>query len=178
MARFRQSASCTHVSPQRPWSLPTPAEHPSRKRRHCQPAPRSSGTLASLARQSNNLLQSVITRMGKCSSFHSCGITSPQITTSHKVTRVYYARSVFISTCHGLDLPDKQAENKQSVSLAEKTSGAHSGKWCVGFSEEKDVRFGLVAVVRCQKHVVYICDEMCRKVTQAEESKVQFGRFP
>ena len=51
------------------------------------------------------------------------------------------------------------------------------------FAEEaRDVRFGLVAVVGCEKHVVNVyndhSDEVPRTVTQAEEGKVQFERFP
>ena len=50
------------------------------------------------------------------------------------------------------------------------------------FAEEaRDVRCGLVAVVRRLKHVVNMrddhSDEISRKVAQAEESKVQFERF-
>ena len=48
--------------------------------------------------------------------------------------------------------------------------------------EARDVRFGLLAVVRRQKHVVNMyddhSDEMSRKVTQAEEGRLQFERFP
>ena len=44
------------------------------------------------------------------------------------------------------------------------------------------MRFGLVAVVGGKKHVVDVyddhSDEMSRKVAQAEESRVQFERFP
>ena len=44
------------------------------------------------------------------------------------------------------------------------------------------MRFGLAAVVCCQKHVVYVyddhSDEMSRKVTQVEERRVQHERFP
>ena len=69
------SANCTrvgtHISPDRLVSLPTPAEHLSRRDGTFNAVPRSSGTLASLARQSNKLLQSVITRVRKCSSVHS-----------------------------------------------------------------------------------------------------------
>ena len=69
------SANCTrvgtHISPERFWSLPTPAEHLSRREATVNAVPRSSGTRASLAKQLNKLLQSVITRMGKCSSLHS-----------------------------------------------------------------------------------------------------------
>ena len=73
--------------------LPTPAEHLSRRDGSVNTVPRSSGTLASLAKQSNRLLQSVITRMDKCSTFHSSGSTSSKITTSHNMARVYSARS-------------------------------------------------------------------------------------
>ena len=50
------------------------------------------------------------------------------------------------------------------------------------FAEEaRDVRLGLVAVVRRHKHVVNMyddhSDEMSRNVTQAEEGRVQFERF-
>ena len=44
------------------------------------------------------------------------------------------------------------------------------------------MRFGFVAVVRCQKHVVYVynahSDEISRRVTQSEEGRVQFERCP
>ena len=55
--------------------------------------PRSSGTLASLAKQSNKLLQPVTTRMGKCSSLHSSREILFPINTSHNIARVYSARS-------------------------------------------------------------------------------------
>ena len=53
----------------------------------------------------------------------------------------------------------------------------------VMFAEEaREVRFCLVTVVRCQKHVVNVyddhSDEMSRKVAQAEEGRVQFERCP
>ena len=72
---------------------PTPAEHLSRRDATVNAVPRSSGTLASLAKRSNKLLQSVITRMGKCSSSHSSGKTLHPITTSHNIAHVYSARS-------------------------------------------------------------------------------------
>ena len=44
------------------------------------------------------------------------------------------------------------------------------------------MRFGLVAVVGCEKHVVNVnndhSDEMSITVTQAEEGRVQSERFP
>ena len=44
------------------------------------------------------------------------------------------------------------------------------------------MRFSLVTVVGCEKHVVHVnndhSDEMSRTVTQAEEGRVQFERFP
>ena len=65
------SANCTrvdtHISPDRCLSLSTPAEHRSRREATINAVPRSSGTLASVAKQSNKLLQSAITRMDKCS---------------------------------------------------------------------------------------------------------------
>ena len=55
--------------------------------------PRSSGTFASLAKQSNKLLQCVITRMGECSSLHSSGKFVSPIGTTRNIARVYSASS-------------------------------------------------------------------------------------
>ena len=93
------SANCTcvatHISPDRFWSvsLPLLPNTLSRRGATVNAVPRSSSTLASLAKCSNKLLQSVITRMGKCSSTHSSGKTLHPITTSHNIARVYSARS-------------------------------------------------------------------------------------
>ena len=91
------SANCTrvgtHLSPDHCSSPPTFAEHLSRRDATVNGVPRSSGTLASLAKQSNKLLQPVTTRMGKCSSLHSSGEILFPINTSHHSARVYSARS-------------------------------------------------------------------------------------
>ena len=71
-------------------SLPTPAEHLSRRDATVNAVPRSSGTLASLAEQSNKLSHSVNSRMGKCSSPHSSGKTLPL---PHNIARVCSAKS-------------------------------------------------------------------------------------
>ena len=84
------SANCTragtHIKPDRFVSLPTPAEHLSRRDATVNAVPRSSGTLASLARQSNKLSQSVITRIEKRSSVHHQHLR-------HNMARVFSARS-------------------------------------------------------------------------------------
>ena len=89
----RHAPASVHISPGRFSSLPTPAEHLSHRDATVNAVFRSSGTLASLARQSSKLLQSVMTRIGKCSSFHSSGNTSLPIAASHNTAGVYSARS-------------------------------------------------------------------------------------
>ena len=94
------SANCTRVGTDikhdRFVSLPTPAEHLSQRcHSQCRPS-----ILASLAKQSNKLLQSVIFLVSKCSSVHSSSKTqakllpqSAPISTSHNIARVYSART-------------------------------------------------------------------------------------
>ena len=90
------SANCTrvgtHISPDRFWSLPL-LPNAFLTDATVNAVPRSSGTLASLAKHSNKLPQSVITRMAKCSSLHSSGKTLHPITASHNNALVYSASS-------------------------------------------------------------------------------------
>ena len=93
LARLPTAPASVHISPGRFSSLPIPVEHLSRRDATVNAVPRSSGTLASLAKQSSKLSQSIITQIGKCSSFHLSGDSSLPITTSHNIAGVYSARS-------------------------------------------------------------------------------------
>ena len=78
--------------------------------------------------------------------------------------------------------PDPQVSHRPAQSEFAFHSARHLHHRRLSAEEARDVRFGLLAVVRRQKHVVNMyedhSDEMSRKVTQAEEGRLQFERFP
>ena len=161
--------------------------------------PRSSGTLASLAKQLRNLLQSVLPLLIRQAKLSTQSLPHSTLLASYTelplaglgLETYLQVRSEISQKLH-LVLSQCQTprfhivrHSPNSLSTVQDTSIVIGPRHIcdVIFAEEvRGVRFGSVAVVRRQKHVVNMyddhSDEMSRKVTQAEEGMIQFERFP